>query len=145
MKRNQKGGASIKEFFDAKNITDVWSNTIKPLGEEQFRLLPDSIIFGSLLLAFLTQSFSMVIFFVSMMETAAIHSGLQYLFGYLDTGRLTPTVASASPQCRAGFLKQTLESVSILSRSNVTGAYPSPPLFPSASLGTTVCFLKISK
>ena len=129
MKRNQKGGASVKEFFDAKNITDLWSNTIKPLGEEEIRLLPDSIVFGSLLLAFLTQSFSMVIFFVSMLETAAIHTGLQSLFGYLDTARLVPTVAAATPQCRAGFMKRTLESMSILSNANVTGAYPSPSLF----------------
>ena len=127
MKRNQKGGG--KEFFDAKNITDIWSNYVKPLGEEQFRLLPDSILFGSLILAFLTQSFSMVIFFMSMLETAGINAGLQYLFTYLDSQRLTPTVASATPQCRSGFLKQSLESLSLLSGSSVSSSYPSPPLF----------------
>jgi hypothetical protein len=127
MKRNQKGGT--REFFDAKNITDIWSNYIKPLGEEQFRLLPDSIILGSAILAFLTQSFSMVIFFVTMLETAAINTGLQSLFNYLDTSVATPTVASATPQCRAGFLKPTLESMSMLSGSSMTGAFPSSPLF----------------
>ena len=70
MKRNQKGGAN--EFFDMKNVTDIWSNTIKPLGEEQFRLLPDSIIFGSAILAFLTQSFAMVMFLVIMLDTATM-------------------------------------------------------------------------
>ena len=127
MKRNQKGGT--REFFDARNITDIWSNYVKPLGEEQFRLLPDSILFGSAILAFLTQSFSMVIFFITMVETAGINSGLQYLFNYLDPNVGTPTVASATPQCRAGFLKQSLESLSTLSGSNISGAFPSAPLF----------------
>lgn len=128
MKRNQKGGGP-RDFFDAKNITDVWSNYIKPLGEEQFRLLPDSILFGSLLLAFLTQSFSMIIFFLSMLETVAINAGLQSLFTYLDTERLAPTVASATPQCRSGFLKPSLESLSLLSGASVSGSFPAPSLF----------------
>jgi hypothetical protein len=127
MKKVQKGGAST--FFDMKNVTDIWSTTIKPLGEEQFRLLPDSILFGSLLLAFLTQSFATVIFFVSMLETAAIQTGLQALFGYLDSSRLIPGIAGATPQCRAGFMKSTLESFTLLSGSNQPSAFPSPPLF----------------
>ena len=127
MKKVQKGGAT--DFFDMKNVTDVWSNTIKPLGEEQFRLLPDSIIFGSAILAFLTQSFSMVIFFVSMIETAGIQAGLQSLFGYLDANRLIPSAAAATPQCRSGFMKSTLESLSFMAGSTIPSAYPSPPLF----------------
>ena len=127
MKKVQKGGAN--DFFDMKNVTDVWSKTIKPLGEEQFRLLPDSILFGSAILAFLTQSFAMVIFFLSMIETAGIQAGLQALFGYLDSTRLIPSAAGATPQCRAGFMKSTLESLTLMSGSSVPSAYPSPPLF----------------
>jgi hypothetical protein len=127
MKKVQKGGAN--DFFDMNNVTDVWSKTIKPLGEEQFRLLPDSILFGSAILAFLTQSFPMVIFFVSMMETAGIQAGLQSLFSYLDANRLIPSAAAATPQCRSGFMKSTLESVSVMAGSSIPSAYPSPPLF----------------
>jgi hypothetical protein len=127
MKKVQKGGAN--DFFDMKNVTDIWSKTIKPLGEEQFRLLPDSILFGSAILAFLTQSFPMVIFFVSMIETAGIQAGLQALFGYLDANRLIPSAAAATPQCRSGFMKSTLESLSFMAGSTIPSAYPSPPLF----------------
>ena len=124
----QSGGATT-DLWDMKNVTNLWSVYMKPLAQEQVRLLPDSLILGSALLALLTQSFSMTIFFVSMLETAGFNYGLQSLASYLEPTRLVPTVASASPPCRSGFVTNRLDTFSLLKGCDITSSFPSPILF----------------
>ena len=93
---------SAKIFFSSSTITDTWSNTILPNIHEEFRLLPDSLLIGSAILALVTQSFSMVIFFATLLETAGLNAALQMLFGFLDKNRLLPTLASVDAKCKSG-------------------------------------------
>lgn len=120
---------SAKIFFSSSTITDTWSNTILPNIHEEFRLLPDSLLIGSAILALVTQSFSMVIFFATLLETAGLNAALQMLFGFLDKNRLLPTLASVDTKCKSGFMSPTLSTFSTLKASDLKSAFPSPSIF----------------
>lgn len=129
-KKYQRGGGDTPtDLWDMKNVTNIWDLYMKPVGQEQIRLLPDSLLFGSALLALLTQSFSMAIFFMSLIETAGINYLFQSLSTFLDNPRTAPTVKSASPQCRSGFITTRLDTFSALKSSSVSSSFPSPTLF----------------
>lgn len=134
----QRGGADPKDLWDMKNVTNIWDLYIKPLGQEEIRLLPDSLLVGSALLALLTQSFSMAIFFLSLVETAGVNYAFQSLASYMDPGRTMPTLKSASPECRSGFVTTRLNTFSALSCSALTSSFPSPILFFLATASSYV-------
>jgi len=125
---NAKNQTAFKEkakiFFSSKTITDLWSNTIKPNVHEEFRLLPDSLLIGSAILALATQSFSMTVFFAILLETAGLNAILQTLFGFLDRNRLLPTIAAADVKCKSGFMSPTLSTFSTLKASDLKTAFP---------------------
>ena len=129
---NAKNTTAFKDkakiFFSSKTITDLWSNTIKPNVHEEFRLLPDSLLIGSAILALATQSFSMTVFFATLLETAGLNAILQTLFGFLDRNRLLPTLASEA-KCKSGFMSPTLSTFSTLKASDLKTAFPSPSIF----------------
>lgn len=130
---NAKNAPAFKDkakiFFSSKTITDLWSNTIKPNVHEEFRLLPDSLLIGSAILALATQSFSMTVFFAILLETAGLNAILQTLFGFLDKNRLLPTIAAADVKCKSGFMSPTLSTFSTLKASDLKTAFPSPSIF----------------
>ncbi len=127
MKRKvQSGGA---DFLSTDGYVNIWRDYINPLTQEQVRLLPDSLLFGSAILALVTQSFSMAIFFLTLIETAGINYGIQTLFTYMDRARLLPTLQSATPICRSGFVTKTAETFTSLVASDVKSSFPSPSLF----------------
>ena len=68
-----------------KNIQYVWDNYIVANFTEQIRILPDSILLGSALLSFITQSYSSTVLFLSLIEATAIGIAIKNLFGFLDT------------------------------------------------------------
>lgn len=130
-RKYQRGGANDTptDLWDMKNVTNVWDLYIKPVGQEQIRLLPDSLLFGSALLALLTQSFSMAIFFMSLVETAGVNAFFQSLSSYLDSPRTAPSDKLAGIQCRSGFVTTRLDTFSTLKASNGSSSFPSPTLF----------------
>jgi hypothetical protein len=132
----QQGGAP--EFFSQETISKILNETVFVNFHEQVRLLPDSLIVGSAILAFCTQSFAMSIFFLTMLETAGIHALLQYFFGYLDPARTSPTRDSQDAKCRSGFLSPTLESISLLGKISPGSAFPSSSIF---FLSTAVSYI----
>lgn len=133
----QRGGAPT-DLWDMKNVTNIWSQYIKPLAQEEVRLLPDSLLVGTALLALLTQSFSMAIFFLTLVETAGVNYGLQTLASYMDPGRTVPTVKSASPECRSGFVTTRLDTFSALKCAALSSSFPSPILFFLATASSYV-------
>jgi hypothetical protein len=118
---------TAKMFFSTDNITDLWSNTILPTIHEEFRLLPDSLLIGSAILALVTQSFSMTVFFATLVETAGLNALLQTLFGFLDKNRLLPSLNEA--KCKSGFMSPTLATFTTLKAADIKSAFPSPSIF----------------
>lgn len=125
----QQGGGKLQEFFNTDNLKGVWQNYILGNFHEQIRLLPDSLIIGSGLLALLTQSFSKAIFFFSLLELGLIQGGLQKLTSFVDPEHTRPEMESTSKKCLSGFDSPTLGTLSMLSTQSVAGAFPSSAMF----------------
>lgn len=107
------------------NVTGV----IKPLFSEFFRLLPDSILFGSAFFAMMSQSFPMAMFVASMLETSFIGMGLQKLMTYMDIARSLPTISDDPSKCVPTTFAPSLETLMALNRDTITSAFPSFPIF----------------
>jgi hypothetical protein len=101
---------------------------------EIIRLMPDSLLFGTLVLYFLTQNLSYGILCVFIFETVIGHRIISWLFSQ-SIGDSRPTSiqdAKEKIKCRSGFL--TPESNT--SRIFQHGTYPSYGLFSISSLSS---------
>ena len=102
--------------------------------DEIIRLMPDSLLFGTLVLYFLTQNLSYGILCIFIFETVIGHRIISWLFSQ-SVGDSRPTsVADAKEKikCRSGFM--TPESNT--SRIFQHGSYPSYGLFSISSLSS---------
>jgi hypothetical protein len=91
-------------------------------------LIPDSVLFGSLLLYFLTHHLAFGIFAVFLMEVVGSHRLVAWLFSQA-TG---PTRSSGPIQCRAGFKTPQYQYPRIFSHD----AYPSYSIFSVTAIAT---------
>ena len=121
----QRGG----DFFDMKNIQYVWENYIQANFTEQIRILPDSILLGSALLSFITQSYSSTILFLSLLEATAIGIGFKQLFGFLDMEHMSQEPSNTLKYCVASATSPTLETIAYLGRDSITSGFPSFPIY----------------
>ena len=91
-------------------------------------LIPDSILFGSLLLYFLTHHLAFGIFAVFLMEVVASHRLTAWVFSQT----VGPTRSSGPVQCRAGFKTPQYQFPRIFSHE----AYPSYSIFSVTAIAT---------
>ena len=112
-----------------KNIQYVWEHYIQANFTEQIRILPDSILLGSALLSFITQSYSSTILFLSLLEATAIGMGVKQLFGFLDMEHMTQEPSDSLKYCVSGTTSPTLETLAYLGRESITSAFPSFPIY----------------
>ena len=113
-------------------IGTQWSNAtglVKPLISEIFRLMPDSVLFGSLFFALMSQSYPMAMFVVSMLEASLVGIGLQKLMTYVDFARTLPNLTEDPGKCVPSTFAPSLESVMTLNRESLSSAFPSFPIF----------------
>jgi hypothetical protein len=130
-----KGGG----FTDA--VITQWGNAsgfVKPMISEVFRLMPDGILFGSLFIALMSQSFPMSIFVVSMLEASLVAMGLQKLMTYMDLARTLPSYTTDPGKCFPSTFAPSLESVMTFSRESISSAFPSYPIFFMATASAYV-------
>jgi hypothetical protein len=121
----QRGG----DFFDMKNIQYIWDNYIVANFTEQIRILPDSILLGSALLSFITQSYSTTVLFLSLIEATAIGIAIKNLFGFFDMNHMTQEPSDTLKYCVSGSVSPTLETVAYLGRDSIASAFPSFPIY----------------
>lgn len=129
--RVQRGGA---DFLDMNNVVYFWNNYVVPNFEEQIRILPDSIIFGSLFIALLTQSYSTVMFAVAMLEAGIAGGLLQALFTYMDILHTAPMNPEKPYKCVSSYSTPTLETLFSLCKDKlcsgkITSGVPSFPIY----------------
>lgn len=105
---------------------------------EVFRLIPDGLFLGTGLLALITQSYPLAIFFLTLLEALVITTGLQSLVGYIGLPDVLPTADSLSHKCVSGFQSQTLQMLSIFFKLPVTSSFPSPPIFLATTAYTYI-------
>jgi hypothetical protein len=95
---------------------------------ELHSLIPDSVLFGSLLLYFLTHHLAFGVFAVFLMEVVASHR----LVGWVFSQTVGPTRSSGPIQCRAGFKSPQYQYQRIFSHE----AYPSYSIFSVTAIAT---------
>lgn len=115
------------------NIKYVFEKIIKPNAQELLRVLPDGIVFGSALLALVTQSYSTAIFAGSMVEATMVASALRWLFSYLDLFHLAPSQPSDPSQCVSSYATPTLETLTYFGKESIGASMPSFPSFFTAT------------
>lgn len=138
--RIQRGGA---DFLDMYTLQYIWDTYILPNFEEQIRILPDSIIFGSLILALLTQSYSTVMFAVAMLEAGIAGGLLQALFTYMDILHTAPSNPDKPYMCVSGYATPTLETLFSICKDKLCSGKISSgvPSFPVYFLSTAISYV----
>lgn len=138
--RIQKGGA---DFLDMNTVQSIWNTYIVPNFQEQIRLVPDSIIFGSLVIALLTQSYSTVMFAVAMLEAGVAGGLLQAFFTYVDIFHTGPSIPERPSACVSSYTTPTLETLFSICKDKMCGAKIASgvPSFPVYFLATAISYV----
>ena len=136
----QRGGG---DFLDMNNLEYIWKTYLVPNFTEQIRILPDSIIFGSLFIALVTQSYSTAIFGASMLEAAVFGSLLQAMFTYMDILHTAPMNPEDGSKCMSSYNTPTLETLFNICKDKLcSGKIPSGvPSFPIYFLATAISYV----
>jgi hypothetical protein len=137
----QRGGSP--DFLDMSNVQSLWETYLVPNFEEQIRILPDSIIFGSLFLALVTQSYSTVMFAVAMLEAGIAGGLLQALFTYMDILHTAPSNPDKPYLCMSGYTTPTLETLFSICKDKLCSGKISSgvPSFPIYFLATAISYV----
>jgi hypothetical protein len=106
---------------------DFMGGTVVKTITEINMLMPDSILFGSILMYFLTQNISFGVFAVFIFETVLSHK----LISWVSTQALGPSRPS-DIQCRAGYKTPQFKPERMFSHD----PYPSYGLFSITAIGT---------
>ena len=97
---------------------------------EIHKLIPDSLLFGSLLMYFLTHNFSFVIFAVFVFETTVSHRLINWLIA--QSVGVDPRPKDSNPRCRAGYTSEQFDARRIFSHD----PYPSYGVFSITAIAT---------
>jgi hypothetical protein len=119
--RVQRGG----DYLSMDNIRYIFEKFIKANAKELLRLLPDSVIFGSIILAIVTQSYSTSIFAASMLEATVFATGLRSAFSFLDIFHLGPVTPLDPSMCVSSYVTPTFETLTYLGRETMEASMPS--------------------
>lgn len=119
------GGLADAISTQAGRVTGV----VKPLFIDVFRLLPDSILFGSFFLALMSQSYAMSMFVVSMLEASVIAVALRKLMTFLDISRTLPPISEDPEICMPSSFAPSLESLVFFTEGSIGSGLPSFPLY----------------
>jgi len=109
------------------------NNSITEIG----RLFPDSVLFGSLLLFFMTQNLPYGIFALFMIETSLLHKVVSFLFDKTSGGNpsstnsATKATKNTDAACISGFRGGRIEF-----ERSFTHTYPSSPMFFLGSIAS---------
>lgn len=96
---------------------------------EMARILPDSLVIMSGLLAVITTSLSFGVLFGSFLESILFFHLLRKGFSYFDTSFLSQGAKAFSNACRTGFSTPTLSDLSLFGVNQTYNALPSAPIY----------------
>lgn len=109
---------------------DLNKNVITPVIDTLIAYLPDSLVLGTGLYAFLTLSFPLMFLFLFELESLFLGN----LLGGL-TRSMFPSLTATDPQCRAGYFNPASQDrMSLLRLFGEGGSFPSRPLYLISSV-----------
>jgi len=114
----------------SSSIMNFLTNAILSPIAELYSLVPDSILFGSLLLYSITQNMSYGIFSLFILETILSHRFLSWIM--IQTFGTQSRSADISMKCRAGFKTEQVN----IPRMFMHNQYPSYAIYSLTSIGT---------
>ena len=117
-----------QEWSIWKGFKDFMLDTVIRSITEIHMLMPDSILFGSLLMYFLTLNKSFGIFAVFIFETVLSHK----MIGWVSSQMVGPSRSSTEIQCRSGYKIPQFNVDRIFSHD----PYPSYGLYSVSAIGT---------
>ena len=130
MRIDMSGTTGTTETTDGFSFMKILNNTVLLPVAELYSLIPDSILFGSLLLYVMTQNMSYGIFALFIFETVLSHRFVSWImtqtFGPADTNK------NVNIKCRAGFKTPQMDVRRIFMHEQ----YPSYSIFSIAAIGT---------
>jgi hypothetical protein len=138
--RIQRGGA---DFFDMNNLEYIWKEYVVANLQSQVRLLPDSILFGSFIVALLTQSYSTAMFGVAMVEAGVAGALIQSLFTYMDLFHTMPSNPEKPQRCVSDYATPSLETLFSICKDKLCGGKIASgvPSYPIYFLATAISYV----
>ena len=122
--------APIKTLAD--KINEFIKGTIVPVGVESLRLLPDSLILGTTILAGISMAKSYGVLLFTMVEVMLIQRVFSMIVGGIaPVGALEN--ASEGP-CQPGFIYSNMMRLSLLDTIGLQSMFPSPTMFFLAAI-----------
>jgi hypothetical protein len=120
-------GMSVPDSTLWGKVKGMLSGTILSTADEIHRLIPDSILFGSLLMYVLTLNASYGIFAIFVLESMMSHKFVSWMFN-----QVSGNSRSISLECRSGYKTPRYDVQRIFSHN----VYPSYGTFSIVSMGT---------
>ena len=124
--------ADIKRTFWETNIVPLLKQVILPVGGETIRLLPDSVVLGTAILALVSLSEPFGVLLMTMVETMIIQ---RLAAGFI--GGITPILGGAGQNqmiCQPGFVFGNSQGISLLETIGKESMFPSPVIFFMATI-----------
>ena len=112
-------------------IKQIFGSQILTSADEIQRLIPDSVLFGSLFLYILTQNISYGVFAIFMLESSLLYKLISWMFSQ-TTGYPRSQSADVLLRCRAGFRTPRYEVDRMFSKNS----YPSNAIYSIVSMAS---------
>lgn len=125
-------GAASTSFDWIPKVKDFIGGTVVRSISEMYKLMPDSVLFGSLVLYFLTQNLAYGIFAAFIIELTLSHR----LIAWVVEQSIGPPDTQKTVECRAGYKTPQMD----VSRMFNHDPYPSYSIFSIVSMATYLGF-----
>jgi hypothetical protein len=112
------------------SAADIPSSFISSIAEI-YKLMPDSILFGSIILYFLTQNVSFGVFAIFIIEVIVLHRGISWFFSQTNG---SVSGSHNEVKCRAGFKTVQINA----GRMFMHDPYPSYSIFSLTAIATYI-------
>jgi len=124
--------ADVKSTFWETSVIPLFKQGLLPLGAETIRLLPDSVVFGTAILALVSLCQPFGVLLMTMVETMMIQ---RLAAGFI--GGITPILGGPGANqmiCQPGFVFGNSQRISLLETIGKESVFPSPVMFFMATI-----------
>jgi hypothetical protein len=124
--------ADVKSTFWETSVIPLFKQVVLPMGAETIRLLPDSVVFGTAILALVSLCQPFGVLLMTMVETMMIQ---RLAAGFI--GGITPILGGPGANqmvCQPGFVFGNSQRISLLETIGKESVFPSPVMFFMATI-----------
>ena len=123
---------SAKEITLYERIIELLQKTVYPIGLESLRLLPDSIVLGTMILAALSMCKSYGVMVFTMIEVMLVQRFISNIVGGISPIGSGPD--AMHEVCQPGFNFPNAMRISLIEKIGIPSFFPSPVMFFLSSI-----------